>query len=60
MVEEDVAVDTRKQKMILRRRVTPQRVRLPNGQSFVARYETVSRKNLPRNITVRQTRRIGL
>ena len=49
----------RNQKTILRRRVTPQRVRLPNGQSFVARYGRVSRQNLPRNVTVRQTRQIG-
>ena len=49
----------RKQKTILRRRVTPERVRLPNGQSFVARYERVSRRNLPRNVTVRWARQIG-
>ena len=48
-----------KQKIILRRRVTPQRVRLPKGQSFLARYERVSRRNLPRNVTVKRTRQIG-
>ena len=48
-----------KQKIILRRRVTPQRVRLPNGQSFLARYERVNRRDLPRNVTVKRTRQIG-
>ena len=59
MVKEDVAVDMRKQKIILRRRVTLQRVRLPNGQSFVARYKRVSSRNLPRKVTVRRARPIG-
>ena len=35
-----------RQNVLLRRRVTPQRVRLPNGTSFLARHERVSRKNL--------------
>ena len=39
--------------------MTPQRVTLPNGQSFVARYERVSRKNLPRNVTIKRARHIG-
>ena len=59
MVEEDFAVGMTKQKIMLRRRITLQRVRLPNGQFFVARYERVSRRNLPRNVTVRRTRQIG-
>ena len=37
----------------------PQRVRLPNGQSFLARYKRVSRRNLPSSVTVKQTRQIG-
>ena len=37
----------------------PQRVRLPNEQSFLARYERVSRRNLPRNVTITRTRQIG-
>ena len=60
MVEEDVAIDMPKQKIILRRRVTPQRVQFLNGQSFVARYKRVNRQNVPPNVTVRQTRQIGL
>ena len=32
-----------------------QRVKLTNGQSFLARYERVSRRNLTRNVTVRRT-----
>ena len=49
-----------KQKIISRRRITPQRVWLPNRQFFVARYERVSRQNFPRNIIVTGTRQIGL
>ena len=60
MVEEDVAIDMPKQKIILRRRVTPQRVQFSNRQSFVARYKRVNRQNLPRNVIVRQTRQIRL
>ena len=48
-----------RQKIVLRRRVTPQRVRLPNGQSFLVRYKRASRRNLHQNMTVRRTRRIG-
>ena len=35
-----------REKVLLRRKVTPRRVTLPNRRSFVARYERVSRKNL--------------
>ena len=38
----------------------PQRVRLPNGQSFLARYERVSGRNIPCNVTVKRTRQTGL
>ena len=48
-----------RQNVLLRRCVTPQRVRLPNGTLFLARYERVSRKNLPSNVTIRRTRTIG-
>ena len=48
-----------RQNILLRRRTTPRRIRLPNGQSFLARYERVSRRNLPRNVTIKQTRQIG-
>ena len=37
----------------------PQRVRPPKGQSFLARYERVSRRNFPRKVTVRHTKQIG-
>ena len=46
-----------RQKIVLRRRVTSQRVKLPNGQSFLARYGRG--RSLARNLTVRQTRGIG-
>ena len=48
-----------KQKSLLRRRTTLQRVWLPNGQSFLARYEGVSRRNILRNMAVTRTRQIG-
>ena len=48
-----------RQKMLLRPRVTPLWVTLPNGQSFLARYERVSRKVLPRNVTIARTWQIG-
>ena len=48
-----------RQKILLGRRALPKRVRLPDGTSFVARYERISRKDLPGNITVTKTRTIG-
>ena len=50
---------TMRQNVLLRRRVMPQRVRLPNGTLFLARQERVSRKNLTANVTIRRTRTIG-
>ena len=46
-------------KILLCWRVTPQCVTLPNGQSFVARCERASRKNLPRNVNIKKARQIG-
>lgn len=43
-------------KILLRRRVNPQKVTLSNGRIFYAKYQTVSRKNLGANVT---TERIG-
>ena len=48
-----------KQKIVLGKRAVPLRVNLPNGTSFVARYEKLSRKNLPWNISVSRQRTIG-
>ena len=36
------------------KRDTPKRVTLPNGRTFVARYERVTRNNLPANICLGQ------
>ena len=33
---------------------TPKRVTLPNGRTFVAQYNYVSRAQLPANVTIRQ------
>ena len=48
-----------KQKTVLGKRAVPLRVNLPNGTSFVARYERIRRKNLPWNISVSRKRTIG-
>ena len=48
-----------RQKIVLGCRAVPKRVKLPDGTSSVARYERISRKNLPGNITVTKTRTVG-
>ena len=48
-----------REKIVLGRRAVPKRVRLPNGTSFVARYERISRSSLPGNIRVTRTRTVG-
>ena len=47
-----------RQKILLGRCAVPKQVRLPDGTSFVARYERISRKNLPGNRRVTKTRTI--
>ena len=49
-----------REKIVSRRRPTPKIVNLPNGTSFVSRYERISRKELPRNIRVTRARKVGL
>ena len=44
---------------ILRQRATPKTVNLPNGRSFVSKWERISRKQLPMNIRVNRVRTIG-
>ena len=46
-------------KVLLTQKVTPQRVTLPNRRPFLARYEKISRRNLPSNVTIRRNRTIG-
>ena len=48
---------TMTEKIVLR--LTPKIVILPNGTTFTARYEGVSRKDLPSNIKVKKVRTIG-
>ena len=43
---------------MLRRRTSLIIVALPNGLTFTARYERISRKRLPRNIHVKNARKI--
>ena len=44
---------------MLRRRISPRVVALPNGTTFTARFEGISRKQLPINIRVKNARKIG-
>ena len=46
-------------KIVLRSRAVPLNVTLSNSTTFAARYERISRKNLPGNIRVTRTRNIG-
>lgn len=47
-------------KILLRRRVDPQNATLTDSRTFYARYQRVSRKNLPANVTIKKVRTIGL
>ena len=46
-------------KLVLCRRAVLLAVNLPNGTSFVSRYERISRKKLPGKISVSRTRTVG-
>ena len=48
-----------KKHIILRKRASPKVVNLPNGRSFVSKWERISRKQLPMNIKVSRSRTIG-
>ena len=48
-----------RQKIVLKRRIIPKVVRLPNGTTFTSRYERISRKQLPSNIKTEKVRTIG-
>ena len=48
-----------REKILLRKRTSPKQVTLPNGTTFVARCERISRKQLPINVHVRNARKIG-
>ena len=60
MVEEEEEDDKKmvKRHIILRKRATPKTVNLPNGRSFVSKWERISRKQLPINIKVNRVRTI--
>ena len=45
--------------ILLHRRAVPKKVTLPNGRTFYARYERISDRQLPLNITVKRKRAIG-
>ena len=44
-----------KENYAMRKLSVPKRVNLPNGRSFVARYERIKRADLPPNIRMRRT-----
>ena len=46
-----------KENYAMRKLAVPKRVTLPNGRSFVARYEKIKRADLPPNIRMRRTYR---
>ena len=46
-------------KNVLGHHAVPKQVRLPDGTSFVARYERISRSSLPGNIRVTRTSTVG-
>ena len=48
-----------KKHIILRKRANPKTINLPNGKSFVSKWERMSRKQLPINIKVTRNRTIG-
>ena len=48
-----------KQTVILRKRAAPKVVNLPNGRSFISKWERRSRKQLLINIKVKKQRTIG-
>ena len=48
-----------KKHTILRKRANPKQINLPNGRSFVSKWERISRKQLPMNINVTRNRKIG-
>ena len=48
-----------KKHIILRKRANPKVVNLPNGRSFVSKWERISREQLPINIKVTRNRTIG-
>ena len=48
---------TRKENYAMRKFAVPKRVTLPNGRSFVARYERIKRSELPPNIRMCRTYR---
>ena len=49
-----------KRHIIFRKRAIPKTVNLPNGRSFVSKWERIIRKQLPINIKVNRVRTIGL
>ena len=47
-------LDVARDKIVLRGQVNPKRVTLLDGRTFYTRYEWVSRRNLPANVTIRR------
>ena len=45
--------------VILRKRANPKTVNLPNGRSFVSKWERISRKQLPMTIKINRVKTVG-
>ena len=48
-----------KKHIILRKRANPKTINLPNGRSFVSKWERISRKQLPISIWINRVKTIG-
>ena len=48
-----------KKHIILTKRANPKQINLPDGRSFISKWERISRKQLPINIKVTRNRTIG-
>ena len=50
--------DMIRDKILLQRRVNPNKVNLPDEQTLYTRYQRVCRKNLPANVAIKKARAI--
>ena len=48
-----------KKHIILTKRANPKQINLPDGRSFISKWERIGRKQLPINIKVTRNRTIG-
>ena len=58
-IDYDDDADMVRDKILLQRLIDPKKVNLPDRRTFYARYERVSRKNLPANVTIKKASTVG-